>query len=50
MKYLRLSLSLAMCFTSMSYFLFEGTSEFFENASQSFFSMYQLSTFDGWNQ
>ena len=34
----------------MSFFLFGDISEYFQDASQSFFSMYQLSTFDGWNQ
>ena len=48
LRYFRLSVSLGLCFVVMSYFLFQPYSKFFGNIGESFYSMYQLCTFDGW--
>lgn len=47
--YLRLSVGVFVCFCCISFFTFRPYSKFYCSLHETMFSMYQLSTFDAWD-
>lgn len=48
--YLRLSLGVFVCFSCLSFYTFRSVSKYYCSLHESIFSMYQLSTFDAWDE